>query len=112
MPKEHPKMYQKVVNMAPTWAQVGAMLGSKIVLDTSKSEEKTTPKKTSKNINPPPPLRARTGPAPGRVPPLKLPPLAHFVRLLEDDELQRSATVDKPTERFPVFFHVCFRPPF
>ena len=36
-------MYQKVVNVAPTWAQVGAMLGSKIVLDTSKSD-------TEKNI--------------------------------------------------------------
>ena len=42
-------MYQKVVNMAPTWAQVGAMLGSKIVLDPPKSEEKTTPKTTPKN---------------------------------------------------------------
>ena len=36
-------MFQKVANMAPTWAQVGAMLGSKIVLDTSKSD-------TEKNI--------------------------------------------------------------
>ena len=36
-------MSQKVANMAPTWAQVGAMLGSKIVLDTSKSD-------TEKNI--------------------------------------------------------------
>ena len=44
MPKQHPKRSQKVVNMAPKWAQVGAMLGSKIVLDPPKSEEKTTPK--------------------------------------------------------------------
>ena len=42
-------MSQKVANMAPTWAQVGAMLGSKIVLDTPKSEEKTTPKTAPKN---------------------------------------------------------------
>ena len=44
MPKQHPKRSQKVANMAPKWAQVGAMLGSKIVLDPPKSEEKTTPK--------------------------------------------------------------------
>ena len=51
MPKEHPKMSQKVANMAPTWAQVGAMLGSKIVLDRKKTLPKTTPKKTPKSIN-------------------------------------------------------------
>ena len=40
MPKEHPKMSQKVANRVPTWGQVGAMLGSKIVLSASKSEKK------------------------------------------------------------------------
>ena len=33
-------MSQKVPNMAPKWAQVGAMLASKTVLDPPKSEEK------------------------------------------------------------------------
>ena len=51
MPKRQPKMSQKVPNMAPKSAQVGAMLGSKTVLDPPKSEEKTTPKKPSKNRN-------------------------------------------------------------
>ena len=54
MPKEHPKMYEKVVNMAPTWAQVGAMLGSKIVLDTSKSD-------TEKNIKKQKPVKEWNG---------------------------------------------------
>ena len=54
MPKEHPKMYQKVVNMAPAWTQVGAMLGSKIVLDTSKSD-------TEKNIQKQKPVNAWNG---------------------------------------------------
>ena len=44
MPKQHPKRSKKVANMAPTWAQVGAMLGSKIVLGASKSGKKATPK--------------------------------------------------------------------
>ena len=48
MPKRHPKMSQKVPNMAPKSAQVGVMLGSKTVLDPPKSEEKTTPKTTQK----------------------------------------------------------------
>ena len=42
MPKEHPKMSKKVANMVPKWAQVGAMLGSKIVLGASKSEKNDT----------------------------------------------------------------------
>ena len=50
MPKEHPKMYQKVVNMAPTWAQVGAMLGSKIVLDVSKGEKNASQRPLEKRI--------------------------------------------------------------
>ena len=59
-------MYQKVVNMAPTWAQVGAMLGSKIVLDTSKSDtenntEKTARKTAKKKIRRPP-FDVRPGP--------------------------------------------------
>ena len=53
MPKRHPKMSQKMPNMAPKSAQVGAMLGSKTVLDASKKPKKTQPKKTSKKINPP-----------------------------------------------------------
>ena len=48
MPKQHPKMSQKVANMGPKWAQVGAMLGAKIDLDPPKSEEKTTTKTTPK----------------------------------------------------------------
>ena len=58
MPKEHPKMVQKVPNMAPKSAQVGAMLGSKTVLDPPKTEEKATPKtpqqkapQNTRNIN-------------------------------------------------------------
>ena len=47
-------MFQKVANMAPTWAQVGAMLGSKIVLDTSKSD-------TEKNIQKHKPVNAWNG---------------------------------------------------
>ena len=41
-------MVQKVANMAPKSAQVGAMLGSSTVLDPPKSEEKATPKKKPK----------------------------------------------------------------
>ena len=41
MPKGHPKMYKKVANMVPKWAQVGAMLCSKIVLNASKSGKGT-----------------------------------------------------------------------
>ena len=37
-------MAEKLPNMVPKWAQVGAMLGSKIVLSGSKSEKKATPK--------------------------------------------------------------------
>ena len=48
MPKQHPKISQKVANTAPKSTQVGAMLGSKTVLDPPKSEEKTTPKTTPK----------------------------------------------------------------
>ena len=33
-------MSKKEANMVPKWAQVGAMLGSKIVLGASKSEKK------------------------------------------------------------------------
>ena len=52
MPKEHPKMSQKVPNMAPKSAQVGVMLGSKTVLDPPKSEEKTTLKTRLKKTAP------------------------------------------------------------
>ena len=48
MPKRHPKMSQKVPNMAPKSAQVGVMLGSKNVLDPPKSQEKKTPKTKQK----------------------------------------------------------------
>ena len=51
MPKQHPKRSQKVANMAPKWAQVGAMLASKTVLDPPKSAQKTTANTTPKNIN-------------------------------------------------------------
>ena len=57
MPKEHPKMSQKVANMAPNWAQVGVMVGSKIVLDVSKGAKNRIPEgirkkdpKASKNL--------------------------------------------------------------
>ena len=40
MPKEHPKMSQHVIRMAPKSDQVGAMLGSKTVTDPLKSEAK------------------------------------------------------------------------
>ena len=46
--KEHPKIVQKVANMAPKSTQVGAMLASKTVLDPPKSQEKTTPKTRQK----------------------------------------------------------------
>ena len=42
MPKQHPNMADKLVNMVPKWAQVGAILGSKIVLGASKSEKNDT----------------------------------------------------------------------
>ena len=41
-------MVQKMPNMAPTWTQVEAMLGSRTVLGPPKSEEKTTLQTTSK----------------------------------------------------------------
>ena len=51
-------------NMAPKWAQVGAMLGSKIYLDASKNEKNATQdsleKKIRKNIK-----KARSGRPPG-----------------------------------------------
>ena len=51
-PKQHPKMSQKMPNMAPKSSQVGAMLGSKTVLDAPKSEENTTPKTRQKKTTP------------------------------------------------------------
>ena len=39
----NPKMSEKWSNMAPNLVQVGAMLGSKIVLDASKGEKKCIP---------------------------------------------------------------------
>ena len=50
MPKQHPKRSQKVANMAPKWAQVGAMLGSKIYLDASKNEKNATQDSLEKKI--------------------------------------------------------------
>ena len=50
MPKRHPKMSQKVPNMAPKSAQVGVMLGSKPVLDPPRTDEKMTPKKTQQKV--------------------------------------------------------------
>ena len=44
-------MVQKVPNMAPKLAQVGAMLAPRAVMDTPKSEEKRHSKTTPKNIN-------------------------------------------------------------
>ena len=41
-------MIQQMPNMAPKWTQVEAMLGSRTVLGTPKSEEKTTLQTTSK----------------------------------------------------------------
>ena len=57
MPKQKPKMAEKLSNMAPNLVQVGAMLGSKIVLDASKGEkmhprghQKRGSEKVSKNL--------------------------------------------------------------
>ena len=41
-------MIQKVPNMVPKSTQVGAMLGSRTVLEPPKNEEKATPKETPK----------------------------------------------------------------
>ena len=51
MPKRHPKMSQKVPNMAPKSAQVGVMLGSKTVMDPPKSEAKTMSKKCLQKVD-------------------------------------------------------------
>ena len=50
--KQHPKIVQKVANMAPKSTQVEAKLGSRAVLDPPKSEEKTTPKTRQKKTAP------------------------------------------------------------
>ena len=42
MPKQQPNISEKLSSMAPNWAQVGAMLDSKIVLGASKSEKKAS----------------------------------------------------------------------
>ena len=39
----NPKMSEKLSNMVPNLAEVGVMLGSKIVLDVSKGEKKRIP---------------------------------------------------------------------
>ena len=41
LPRQHPKMLQKVPNLPPKWTQVGAMLKRKIVLDPSKGSLKS-----------------------------------------------------------------------
>ena len=65
MPKQHPKMSKNGPNMSPKWAQVGVMLGSKIVLDVSKGEKNASQrpleKRIRKSIEKP-----RSGEAPGR----------------------------------------------
>ena len=65
MPKQQPKNVRKWSNMAPNWAQVGAMLGSKIVLDASKGEknafQRPLEKRIRKSIEKP-----RSGEAPRR----------------------------------------------
>ena len=43
-------MAEKLPNMVPKWAQVGAMLGSKIVLSGSKSEKKRHRKRDRKQV--------------------------------------------------------------
>ena len=48
MPKEHPKMFQKVANMVPTWAHVGAMFGFKIGFDRKKMPPEKAPENTTK----------------------------------------------------------------
>ena len=47
----HPKMVQDGSNMAPKSTQVGAMLGSKTVMDPPKSEAKTMSKKCLQEID-------------------------------------------------------------
>ena len=49
--KQHPKMLQHRSNMAPKSAQVGAMLGSKTVMDPPKSEAKTMSKKCLQKVD-------------------------------------------------------------
>jgi hypothetical protein len=65
MSKQQPKMSEKMFNMVPNWTQVGAMLGSKIVLDVSKGEQNASQrpleKRIRKSIEKP-----RSGEAPGR----------------------------------------------
>ena len=68
MPKQHPKISQKVANMASKSTQVGAMLGSKTVLDAAKSEEKQQTKTPSKKQPKTAPKR-QPKTAPGRVRP-------------------------------------------
>ena len=50
MPKQHPKISKNGPNMAPKWAQVGDMLGSKIVLDVSKGEKNASQRPLEKRI--------------------------------------------------------------
>ena len=50
MPKQHPKMSKNEPNMAPKWAQVGDMLGSKIVLDVSKGEKNASQRPLEKRF--------------------------------------------------------------
>ena len=60
-----PNMSEKWSNMAPNWAQIGVMLGSKIVLDVSKgnknASQRPLAKRTRKSIEKP-----RSGEATGR----------------------------------------------
>ena len=60
--KEHPKIVQQVANMAPASTQDEAMLGSRTVLEPSKSDEKTTPKETPKKKPKKTPKRAQKNP--------------------------------------------------
>ena len=50
MPKQQPKTVRKLSNMVPNWSQVGAMLGSKIVLDASKGEKNASQRPLEKRI--------------------------------------------------------------
>ena len=50
MPKQQPKNVRKWSNMIPNWIQVGAMLGSKIVLDASKGEKSASQRPLEKRI--------------------------------------------------------------
>ena len=63
MPKRHPKMSQKVPNMVPKSAQVGVMLGSKIVLDVSKGEKNASQRPLEKRIR-----KSIEKPRPGEAP--------------------------------------------